>query len=390
MIPNTTRLKSSRKCTYLIKSRHGVFSFRWNILINGKHHQPRISLKTRDYQTALKLAIELAQRIQKLYLPSVEQIKEIYSSFLEAQTQAIQKLSEIDITKFVGDLAPKSIIEYRNCWKAFIKSCQNSELLVAGITESHVEKWKKEQTCAPATLKKKLRLLGSCFTKVGIKHNIEWFRFTVKKTPESVENQRRAFTDKEVRSIFRETKQYKHDVDNWKYYLPRLALLTGCRINELSQLRVSDILVDDNPRISINSNGNNKRLKNLASVRNIPLTKYAIDLISPLVKNKAKDLQLFPTLNYTDVGGYARRASKYFTQLCKHQLKLKNATFHSFRHYAVTYLFNKGVGEHLIGSLVGHSVGTLTTSKVYMSGFNDDIRREAISYLIEPCRVLDE
>ena len=45
MIPSS-RAESSRKCTYLIQSRTGVYTFRWNVVSDGKHHQPRVSLKT--------------------------------------------------------------------------------------------------------------------------------------------------------------------------------------------------------------------------------------------------------------------------------------------------------------------------------------------------------
>lgn len=78
---------SSRKSLYLITSRTGAFTFRWNLRANGKHHQPTLSLKTRDYLQAVKLASELAIRIQQIALSTLEDIKSIYSDFKKHQNE---------------------------------------------------------------------------------------------------------------------------------------------------------------------------------------------------------------------------------------------------------------------------------------------------------------
>lgn len=57
---------SSRKSLYLITSRTGVFTFRWNLRVNGKHHQPTLSQKTRDYLQAVKFPSEIAICIQQV------------------------------------------------------------------------------------------------------------------------------------------------------------------------------------------------------------------------------------------------------------------------------------------------------------------------------------
>lgn len=78
---------SSRKSLYLITSSTGVFAFRWNLRVNGKHHQPTLSLKTRDYLQAVKLALEIAIRIQQITLPTLKDIKSIYSDFKKHQNE---------------------------------------------------------------------------------------------------------------------------------------------------------------------------------------------------------------------------------------------------------------------------------------------------------------
>ncbi|MGR5235321.1 ABC transporter permease subunit [Vibrio alfacsensis] len=58
---NTATLPSytSRQCTYLVRSSTGIYSFRWNILSNGKHHQPKLSLRTRNYLEAIQLLLSV-------------------------------------------------------------------------------------------------------------------------------------------------------------------------------------------------------------------------------------------------------------------------------------------------------------------------------------------
>ncbi|TOR04209.1 hypothetical protein CGG83_24285, partial [Vibrio parahaemolyticus] len=63
-------------------------------------------------------------------------------------------------------------------------------------------------------------------------------------------------------------------------------------------------------------------------------------------------------------------------------LDIKDVSFHSLRHYVVTELFNMGVKEELIGTLMGHSVGKLTTGKVYLAGFSYYVKRDAIGKLV--------
>lgn len=189
-------------------------------------------------------------------------------------------------------------------------------------------------------------------------------------------SKRRAFTDKERDVILSKTKREK----GWKYYLPRIALLTGCRLNEIAQLRVSDIVLSEKPYLSINADGDDKRLKNQASHRDIPLSQALYKLLTPLLKGKGSNDMLFNDLPYGVDNGYNSKPSKYFSKMCK-ALVFKDVSFHSFRHYAITKLFNVGVKEELIASLMGHSVGKLTTGKIYLSGFTYQNKLKAISLL---------
>ena len=76
------------------------------------------------------------------------------------------------------------------------------------------------------------------------------------------------FTSADLRLLF-PTKHGKH---SYYYWLPWLGLFTGARLNELCQLHTSDIKQQDNIWfIDINADTPDKRLKNKASKRVIPI-----------------------------------------------------------------------------------------------------------------------
>lgn len=363
---------SSRKSLYLITSRTGVFAFRWNLRVDGKHHQPTLSLKTRDYLQAVKLASEIAIRIQQITHPTLEDIKSIYSDFKGSQSKQALLLQSIDISNHLTDLSIKSQTEYRNCWNSFVSSISPSTTLNS-VRQSHIEQWKKTQTCSLTTMKKKLRLLSSCFGRVGHKVEQDWFKVAVEKTPV---RPKRAITKQELGKLLKATQCYKKSKDEWKYYLPRIAALTGCRLNEIAQLRVSDVQLGDEPTLSINDEHDDKKLKNASSKRVLPVTVPLLNLLSELIADKGKNEHLF-TLPYSKQNGYAGKPSKYFSVLLK-SLGIRGVSFHSLRHYVITELFNAGVKEELIGSLMGHSVGKLTTGKIYLSGFSYNNKLKAL------------
>ncbi|EIC2576031.1 site-specific integrase [Vibrio parahaemolyticus] len=364
-----------RKANYLVLSNTGIYTFRWNLRVDNKHYQPKLSLKTRNYLEAMKHASVLAIQVLSINNPTLEDIKSIYSDFKGSQSKKALLLQSIDISNHLTDLSIKSQTEYRNCWNSFVSSLSQSTTLDS-VRQSHIEQWKKTQTCSLTTMKKKLRLLSSCFGRVGHKVEQDWFKVAVEKTPV---RPKRAITKQELGELLRSTQSYKKSKDEWKYYLPRIAALTGCRLNEIAQLRVCDVKLGDEPTLSINDGHDDKKLKNSSSKRILPITTPLLNLLNELVAGKGKNEHLF-TLPYSKQNGYAGKPSKYFSELLK-SLDIKDVSFHSLRHYVVTELFNAGVKEGLIGSLMGHSVGKLTTGKIYLSGFSYNNKLKALDML---------
>ncbi|SGZ17298.1 Putative uncharacterized protein [Moritella viscosa] len=357
--------------SYLIKSPYGIYYFRWSLLVDNKYKQTKISLRTKCKLTAIKEAATIALELRDNPPTTIQQLKHHLSTYFESpihQTTPISGTLE-NLEPLLFDLAPKSLSEYKSVWNAFINHLLSNigDIDLHSITQTQVESWRNKQKCTSVTLRKKLRVISSCLNKLDFKETLE---FTVK-TPKKADTvQRRAFTTNELKYFLKATE----DHSGWKYYLPRMALLTGCRMNELCQLRKSDFRKDeDQYYISINTDTPDKQLKNKSSHREIPISKNLKILVLPLLNSKKQNDLLFD-LTFSQYNRYISQPSKFFSKIIdtsrKDQKMGIGVTFHSLRHNVVTSLFNQGVTEELIGSITGHSMGKSTAGKNYMSGFS--------------------
>lgn len=81
MTPLSVSIHSSRQCNYLVKARTGIYSFRWNIISDGVHHKPKLSLKTRNYLQAIQVTSMFAMKLQALSKPSLSEVKATYADY---------------------------------------------------------------------------------------------------------------------------------------------------------------------------------------------------------------------------------------------------------------------------------------------------------------------
>lgn len=137
------------------------------------------------------------------------------------------------------------------------------------------------------------------------------------------------------------------------YWLPLLALMAGGRLNELSQLHLSDIRCTavGTWYFDFNLDGAgkiaepDKRLKTVNSIRQVPLHPLLIQLgltrYVDALRTAGYD-RLFPELRFDRVKGYGKQAGQWFNEkYLGDNLKIPRdgkQTFHSFRHNLVTAL----------------------------------------------------
>ena len=183
-----------------------------------------------------------------------------------------------------------------------------------------------------------------------------------------------AFTGKDLKTLF-ESPEYSSGFEHsWQYWIPMIGLYTGARINEISQLNVSDIVVQDSIRcFSINdlpdedetdgefAEGDpQKTVKSSASVRFIPIHPELIkagldDYIAEVKTNAGK--RLFETLGWSKKSHYGAVPSKFFREYTKnHGVYVeRKKVFHSFRRTLNQALQKAGMHQEHRERLLGHS-----------------------------------
>lgn len=173
------------------------------------------------------------------------------------------------------------------------------------------------------------------------------------------------------------------------YWLPLLALYSGGRLNELSQLYLDDVVKsgDGHWYLDFNLNGSDKMeadpkeeqinyadksLKTINSQRIVTLheqltTLGFIDYVKAL--RKVGHVRLFPELRFDETKGYGKAAGSWFNErfLGKRLGIVRNGTktFHSFRHMFITNLFDEEVPEATVAQLAGHKRGETMSAQRY-------------------------
>jgi integrase len=184
---------------------------------------------------------------------------------------------------------------------------------------------------------------------------------------------RRPFTVKELETIFASPiyainfrpRGGGHEACVW---LPMIALATGARLEEISQLRVDDI--EEDPKhgllIRITDEGSDQRVKTAGSRRTIPVHQ---ELLCAGFRAYWHDQHirgeawLFPSLEPDHDGRRGGAFGQWFSRYlrgdrgCK--ILDKRVVFHSFRHTFKTLCREAGISEEVHDALTGHVSGSI-------------------------------
>lgn len=187
------------------------------------------------------------------------------------------------------------------------------------------------------------------------------------------------------------------------YWLPLMGLLTGARINELSQLYLDDVVQSESgvwyfdfnlnqpDKIDADAQEDDKSLKTVNSIRVIPMHDVLARLGLPeyvAALRKAGYTRLFPELRYDNIKGYGKPAGSWFNErfLGKKLGIERNGkkVFHSFRHNFVTALERLEVSEGVRAMLAGHQRGKTESGTRYSKDRNADELKLSIDRLDFP------
>ena len=148
-----------------------------------------------------------------------------------------------------------------------------------------------------------------------------------------------------------------------EFWMPIIALYTGARINEIAQLKLTDIKkVDDLWVFDINDEDGNS-LKSESSVRAIPIHPILLELgfIEYIedVRNLSGAIRVFPYLR-NDSKGFADVPSEAFARyLLAIGVKAEGKTFHSFRSTLIEHMRDRACDLELRQYYVGHSIDSV-------------------------------
>lgn len=166
-------------------------------------------------------------------------------------------------------------------------------------------------------------------------------------------------------------------------WLPLLGLMTGARLEELGQLRVSDVRQEDAVwYLDINTLDEGKKLKTKSSHRKVPLHPELVRFGFLKYVDQRRDAgdkaALFPDLKPDQHGVVTGNWSKWFGRYQREEIGIsdRRKVFHSFRHAFKDACRAAGIEEAIHDVLTGHSGGGVGRS--YGSGYPLSVLEKAV------------
>jgi len=292
-------------------------------------------------------------------LPSPRRETEIFSEAFEAYLR-----TELDGT------SAETVVEYQLKVKLFINKV--GDLPLNKVTDHVAVEFLDKYLLSERKLKPKTRngyaMLFSAIFKSAIRRKKATHNPFAEQLIKAEAVHYEPFTDQELATLFADAKfeisPAKHKTATALPWASLISAYTGCRLEEVAQLRASDIKKTEGMwHFEFFHEGNNGKTK--AATRRVPLHHALID--AGLLRYRARlptGSSLFPGLK----GRQSKLGSKIGDMFRWWRKRLgivrPGVNFHSFRHTVGDRLRKAGVQESDIAALLGHEDERIT-SKVY-------------------------
>lgn len=391
---------------YLTISKGGVWYFRYQL---PTEHQCLFDNRN-EIKRSLRTSCKLTAKIKALSLELEirTKIQGDLSSALVINNQPIQNIVTSDKRQLKGACPFKCLEEYFSFKADFVSSKTNedsynkcrvilnllSEKEITKIRRKEAESIRQQLKYYPSNLKKHKEFKGlsgkqamelnqrigkPVLSSESIKYYIqkcssffEWavqreytdlnpfkgFKFiSTRKSSEA----KHAYTQLDLKKIFStDIHTQEHSAQQFSYWLPILASLTGARLNELCQLYKDNIFIHEGIWcIQITDGHEGQKIKNQNSRRIIPLHSKLIELGFIKHINSIEGPRVFPDL-LLKRDGYGTSASKWFARFKTKLGFQKGHDFHSFRHTVANELKQAGIPQERAAALLGHSQQGIT------------------------------
>jgi integrase len=161
-----------------------------------------------------------------------------------------------------------------------------------------------------------------------------------------------------------------------RFWLPLLALYTGCRLEEMASLYCKDVFEHEGLWCMEVHTYYDRSMKG-KYFRTVPLHPILVEELKfpqyvDGIKDQGND-RVFPDLNFENYK-YSNSFTKRFSYYLRKKVGIthEKKTFHSLRHNVVNHLMNKMVSETLVEELEGRA-GKTETRRTYFKGFRFDV-----------------
>lgn len=352
---------------------------------------------TPQHQTAPELNKDLrsvAQEYEQEMLENGKWTQRTYESVSQKIDFFIDALGNPKIKDITRDALKDTLQLLKKYPKNKTKSVKYRNMTLAAIRKAEIP---EDDRLHNKTIEEYCIAVNAMFRKLARLYSLPNWYFETLEAPKSKQKEkqkaRSPFTQDELQRIF-DNDVINNDAleERYQFWLPVMALYTGARIGELSQLLLTDFILKDGVkcvRISeYDEDGNAvKRIKTASSARIIPLHPTLLDLgLWELVQQMQSVYgvkTLFPELKTcNDARQDGDVASKFFRRyvdrVCKIERKKGDKTMHSFRHTFANQCKQSLLEEKLYQSILGHSAGDNITEQHYTDPYNAKTLYEGI------------
>lgn len=294
--------------------------------------------------------------------PTESQIEPVDGGFTGENATTLSTVVDLYVQEAKANWADREHKTQRLLFDAFIKYVGDVD--IATLTKQSAVQFKNSLKNSAITINKKLYKLQALFEYIHNHYETPniFNGLLIKRV--TAQSKRVAYTNSEVKTLltFVDGLKAKHQ---YRKYLVYLSIFTGCRANELCQLRKADIVnMQGNWCLSINEDHADKSLKTPSAKRVIPLhTQILKSGFLEYIQQFDSDARLFPELTFAD-GGF----SKYYVAWFGRCNPINSRNLHELRHTLATRLKEANCSLQVAAALLGHSTGNNMTFETYGGG----------------------
>lgn len=341
----------------------------------------------------------IAQEMQKAYLDMIEDpdermnAKALQDAYLGIQhdliNTSLKEALELHIRDNGQRVKPNTISQTKYSVSRFLTSLNKEDIALKSITRRDVKDFisvaLKER--AGSTVGNYVTFLSIIWEHARDLELIDGSSpFKGHKIDTKPKQSYELLTDDELKTIFEATERFKgHNTEHYKYLLPRLGYVTGCRIEELCSLKCNQVITNPETNITYIEvlDGKTDNAK-----RKIPLHDWVADEVVAQ-RNKVITGLLFPTLTtQRNDGKHGDKVSKWFGRLKRdHGMTQRSTAFHSFRVHVATNLERGNVPESTAVWILGHTRNLSLSYGLYSKGMDLKQLMEAILVITEVMQI---